>query len=140
VTQTLVWKMGFSPIYFTSDYSNPTAHVSPGGYHNIKPGHNPYDGLGGNCCTWTVVTSSNVNSGCASISGSVDMYYTPYSGGSGHQRLASYTFSFPAANTTYGATEFPFSFTELDDVNNVQYKVTSIQAGITRGTVATPYL
>lgn len=140
------WTVGGN-IYFTSDYSNPPAHLEDGngnylGYHNIKPSinSNPYGGTGNASCTWQIMTLSNVQSGCTRINGSLDLYFTSYSNGKGQQNVILYRVPNPVANSTYNMNSIPLSFAELDDVNNVQYKVTSAQGGPTLGTVATSYL
>jgi hypothetical protein len=143
-SSTATWTVG-GQIYYTSDYNNPPAHLEDGnghviGYHNIHHGSgNPYDGMGGSTCEYKVTTSSNVQSGCAQISGNMNLYYTPYSSGSSPEYVGSYTISAPAASTIY-ITGTSITFTDLLDVNNVQYKVTSAQGGSTLGTVATPFL
>lgn len=134
------WTVGGS-ISFTSDYSNPFAHVSPGGYHNIKPAGSPYYGSGGSPCEYKTTTSNNILPGCATITSTADIYSTPYGGGSNPpQHLSTATISGPVANRVYDSNGAYLGFTELDDVNNVQYKVKSNQSGQLLGQAATPYL
>ena len=136
------WTVG-GHIYFTSDYSNPPAHVSPGGYHNIKPASsgNPYDGSGGSPCEFKTTTSNDILPGCATITSSADIYSTPYGGGSNPpQHVSTATIAGPVANRVYDSLGAYLGFTELDDVNYVQYKVKSSQSGQTLGQAATPYL
>jgi hypothetical protein len=141
---TATWTVG-GKIYFTSDYSNPTAHVSPGGYHNIKPGKsgNPYDGSGGNPCIFQVSPSNNTQSN-TTVQVSMKLTYTPYSGNSpSTQDVDRRAVSGLTGGFTY--TFSTSSFAPLLDVKNAQFKVTSDQGtgstpGTTLGTAATPYL
>lgn len=125
------WTVG-GEIRYTSDYSDPPAHLSPGGYHNTKMT------LGGGC-QYQVATSSNIKPGCATITGSMDIYYTPYSGAPTSEPVDSYTIPAPTADGLYTKSS-PVPFGDIDDAINTQYKVTSSQNGVELGKAATTNL
>ena len=131
------WTVG-GEIRYLSDYQNPSTNFMAG-YTNIKMINTANRGG----CEWQVSTSSNINSGCAQITGTLYIYYTPDSGGSGSnsspQIPGTYAILNPSANILYTRAT-PFSFADIDDVTHAQYKVTSAQNGTELGRAATPYL
>lgn len=129
------WTVG-GEIRYTSDTSNPTTDY-PNGWHNIKGIANPGANYVG--CEWQVETSSNIKQGCPQITGVLYMYYTPHAGGTSWNSPGTYSILAPVASTGYTrATPFPFA--EIDNANNVQYKVTSNQNMAELGREATTYL
>ena len=139
---TATWTVG-GVISFTSDYMSPPAHYSSG-YHNEHEASPTGPG-----CDYQVVTSGNIQPGMASITGSADIYYTPYLGAPRNQNLFVYILHNLSPNSkyssraTYPSPPGPYPFCpcpELDDVKDVQYKVTSLQNGTALGKVATPYI
>ncbi len=137
---TATWTVG-GQIYFTSEYQYPPAMGVAAGFHNIHPGVvGPYDTMGGSICEYQVTTSSNVKTdGCDPIDGDMNLYFTPYTGGGSPEYVGGYAISSPSASTTY-KTASQFTFNEVVDAKNIQYKVTSEQGMGALGTVATPYL
>ena len=129
------WTIG-GEIRFTSDVSNPSTDYR-NGWHNIKQINDPAANRGG--CEYQMTTSSNIQPGCAEISGFMDIYYTPNPGATTSESVGSYSISTPMANQLY-TKQTPLPFGELDNVNNVQYKVTSVQNYIELGKAATSYL
>lgn len=137
---TATWTVG-GRIHFTSEYQNPPAQGVADGFHNVHPGApSPFDPMGGSICEYQGTTSSDVKTnGCDPIDGDMNLYFTPYTGGGSPEYVGGYAITSPSASTTY-VTSSQFTFKDILDAKNVQYKVTSEQGMGTLGTVATPYL
>jgi hypothetical protein len=146
---TATWTVGGN-IVFTSDYSNPPAHLfvngQYAGYHHTHPGTSGYP-YSGSTCNYTAVTSSNVKAGCV-IAFLLKITYTPYGGQATKQILGGQSFhTGQDGSHTYNPV-FPITFADVLDSLNVQYKVCSDQLGdggiVDRpsylGVAATPYL
>jgi len=137
---TATWTVG-GGIYYTSapgaHYQDPNNGYNILGFYNYKP-YAPTSNNG--ACTYTITTSSNIKPGCANIGGSADIWFNRYPGNQGWQHVSTYAISNPFPNWQFTANDPTVTFSEIDDVKQVQYKVTSVQNGQTLGQVATPYL
>lgn len=131
------WTIG-GEIQYLTDVSNPPTDY-PNGWHNIKQNDASNPGRGG--CQYQMTTSSNLKPGCAAITGDMLIYYTPHdgTGGTPSEYVGSYNIVAPTPNGLYTKSA-PLSFGEIDNVNNVQYKVTSVQNGVELAREATTYL